>query len=141
MLHAADDESKHFARARKGHFCAASDVARRRVAQVGEAPEAATTPDAAGGAKKEKAAAAAPKAVRATPKRKAAPKALSPKAPIAKKAKAAPKAKATPQAKKAPSAAAAKAKPKATWAANPLDFKTGATDRAARAKAHRRGRA
>jgi hypothetical protein len=31
------------------------------------------------------------------------------------------------------------AKPTATWAANPLAFQTGASDRAARAKAHRRG--
>ena len=58
----------------------------------------------------------------------------------AKKAKAAPKSPAAAKMKAAPDSAG-KPKPKAVWGANPLAFQTGASDRAERAKAHRRGRA
>ena len=131
----------------------ASDAALAALSQVGEAPEAATTPDVPGGGAK--AAAKSPKAGRATPKaRKPAAKAAA-KSPAAAKAAKGPnkagiaKKAATPKAKKGahkaePSSPVAKkaagAKPKAVWAANPLAFTTGADDRAARAKAHRRGR-
>ena len=133
-----------------------ADAPTRRRAQVAEAPEQAPTPDAAAevaaapeaaAPKRAKAAKAkspaAPKRA-AAPRKGKAPKALAPKAVIAK-AKATPKKKAkappaSPVAKAKAPAAAKTGKPTAVWAANPLAFQTGASDRDARATAHRRGR-
>lgn len=128
--------------------CLAADAARRWPAQEAEAPAPALTPDAAHGAGKasKKAAAkprsaAKPKAAKAAAKSPAAKKAAAKPAGVAKKArtpKKAPKATPTPPAAAKASSSRHVVKEKAVWAANLLEFQTGATDRAARAKAHRR---